>query len=775
MRGIRPGLVLAALLLMLSFCTPAQAQSTSYGYSGALQTYTVPVGAIGVQVTAAGAGGGGGGSDAAIAGNGDGGGYGGNGGNGALVTGVYLAPAGTVLNIYVGGGGGGGFTSNFGHTYTNSGAVAGTSGGAAGFAGGAGGNAGGLGYSGGGGGGGGASVVATAANAPLIIAGGGGGGQGGSWGSDPVNGTSGGSIALGTLPGGNGAAGATPGANNDNGGGGGGGGGCPGGAGGVQHVDRSYPALQGPPAAAGASCAAASVASFALSGSPGGLGGAGEPVATGSNNVGATPGGNGSVIVAPIYALTGSVYADSNHNGALDATESGTGVAGLYVKLAAYSAGACQSPALAASAVNAGTGAYAFSGVASGNYCLILSGNSTLPNIAANQPAGWIGTQNPSGIDLLTVVAGEPSAPQNFGLYNGSSLSGTVFADTGAGTGIANNGVQDGSERGVGAVTVQASGNSTASAITSGSGSYVLWIPASAAGPVALTAAAPSGDLATGGSAGTTGGSYARPSVTFTMAAGHAWTGVNFGLVPANTLAPGGALTAQPETSVVYAHSFTAGSAGSVALSMTPTATPAGPAWAQVLYQDLACSGAIAANDPVIAAPIAVTAGQKICLLVKVSVPGNATAGAEQSLVLTAGFTYSGANPALSSSASVTDVTTVVSAGAPTLTKLVTDLTLGGVASTVDAANPGDLLQYSLSVTNNGTQPVANLGIVDATPVYTTFVSAACPATLPTGVIACNVTTQPAAGSAGTVQWTITGSLGAGATLTVTYQVKIGS
>jgi hypothetical protein len=46
---------------------------------------------------------------------------------------------------------------------------------------------------------------------------------------------------------------------------------------------------------------------------------------------------------------------------------------------------------------------------------------------------------------------------------------------------------------------------------------------------------------------------------------------------------------------------------------------------------------------------------------------------------------------------------------------------------------------------------------------------------LPAGITGCTISTQPAAGGSGSLQWTFTGSLGSDAALAVTYQVKIGT
>lgn len=480
-------------------------------------------------------------------------------------------------------------------------------------------------------------------------------------------------------------------------------------------------------------------------------------------------------LTPPPQTISGTVYNDANHNSALDSTEAGTGVSGLYVKLAPYAGGACQSPASAAPPVSAATGAFSLASVAAGSYCLVLNSNNTLTDIAAALPSGWIGTQNASGIIQLNVIASGPPPPQNFGLYNGSKLSGTVFADNGAGGGTANNGAQDGTEAGIAGVSVQAAGAATTADRTSGSGLYTLWIPAGTSGTVTVTPAAPGGYLASGGSAGTSGGSYARPGVSFVPTAGQAYSGVNFGLVPPNTLGPDGAQATQPGSTVFYAHAFVAGSGGQVTFSLAGSATPSAPAWTQVLYQDSNCNGVLDSGEPQIAGSLSVSAGQKLCLIVKVSTPAGAAAGAQSTASVSAAFLYTNASPALAATLTASDVTTVGAPGTLALTKLVSNLTQGGAAATAVSANPGDTLQYTLTATNNGAQSLATLVINDATPAFTTFVAAACPATLPPGIGACSVSAQPAVGAGGALQWTFTGSLAASGSLAVTYQVKIGS
>jgi uncharacterized repeat protein (TIGR01451 family) len=484
-----------------------------------------------------------------------------------------------------------------------------------------------------------------------------------------------------------------------------------------------------------------------------------------------------SVTVTPAgVPVSGTVYGDVNHNASLDGGETGTGVTGIFVKLTPSSGGVCSGPAMAAAAVNAATGAYSLAGVVPGSYCLVVDTNNTLADITPGFAAGWIGTQTPGGI-IQVVVASISKEQQNFGFYGGSRFSGVVFADAGAGGGSANNGIRDGAEPGLSGVSVRATSGATTldSGVTAADGSYLLWLPASASGTVVITPSAPSGYLATGGSAGTSGGSYTRPSVSVTPVAGQSSTGVNFGLVPPNRLSPNGAQTAQAGNPVFYAHVFQAGSGGQVTFSLVNSATPAAPAWSQVLYRDSNCNGVLDPAEAVVSAAVTATAGQSICLIVKQFVPTGAVQGAQNTTTLTAAFSYSGAAPVLAASQSVTDVTTIGQAGALVLGKLVTNLspvTPPPPATSINA-DPGHTLEYTLNAVNYGTQSLLTLIINDATPAFTTYVSASCPSSLPAGIAACAVSTQPAVGGQGALQWTFAGTLIPGAQLMVSYRVKV--
>jgi uncharacterized repeat protein (TIGR01451 family) len=159
--------------------------------------------------------------------------------------------------------------------------------------------------------------------------------------------------------------------------------------------------------------------------------------------------------------------------------------------------------------------------------------------------------------------------------------------------------------------------------------------------------------------------------------------------------------------------------------------------------------------------------------VVKQFVPAGAGYGAQATATVTANFSYTNASPALAATLVVTDLTTVGEPSALALKKLVNNVTRGGAAATSVTAAPGEVLQYSLTAQNNGSTPLSTLVINDTTPAFTTFVSAACPGVLPSGMTGCSVSTQPAVGAQGSLQWTFTGTLPAGGQLAVTYQVKL--
>jgi uncharacterized repeat protein (TIGR01451 family) len=465
-----------------------------------------------------------------------------------------------------------------------------------------------------------------------------------------------------------------------------------------------------------------------------------------------------TLTVTPVGVnVNGFVYSDANHNIQKDTAEAGTALT-LFAKLIPTTGG----NALQAVAVNPTTGAYQLPAVAVGNYSIIIDDNNSLTDTTPNVPVGWLGTEMPNFIRANIAVSTTELQNLNFGLFNGSKLSGTVFSDTGTTGGTANNGIKDGGELGIAGVTVKASTGATIhdTAITDGAGNYTLWIPATATSPVLISETNLSNYLSTGGSVGNSAGTYTRATdvTSFTNTAGTIYSNVNFADVPVNSFAANGQQSGLPGNVLFYAHQFNAGSAGSVVFSSTSA-----PVWPTIIYRDLNCNGVIDATDTVLSTATAVAGGQ-ICVVNKVTIPAGTGLGLQNSTNIQAVFTYTSASPALTSTLSVIDTTTAgVGSAALVLTKTVDKAT----------ALAGDTVTYTLTYQNNSNAPISGIVINDATPAHTNFFAASCVTPLPAAISSCAVTSSPAIGATGSVIWTLTGTLSPSATGQVRYSVKV--
>jgi uncharacterized repeat protein (TIGR01451 family) len=483
-------------------------------------------------------------------------------------------------------------------------------------------------------------------------------------------------------------------------------------------------------------------------------------------------------VQADFGSVSGSVYNDANHNGNLESGEAGTGQA-LYVKLAPREGASCNAPAIQYAAADPVTGAYSFSSPNAGEYCVILSTNTTLGDVNPGVPAGWIPLEAAGGVRQVTIQS-NPMTGQNFGLFHGSMLTGRVFADTGTGGGgIANNGIQDGSEAGLGSVALKATdssgGTTHDSATSAASGDFTLWIPAAAGvNPVKIVETNPAGHISTGGSAGTTGGSYDRSSdsISFTNAPGAVFSGITFADVPDSRFLTDNNLAALAGSVVYHPHIFTAGSGGSVLFATTAVPTPAIPGWSEVIYRDLNCNAVFDSGEPQLPGPISVSAGEQICILVKEFVPAGAAQGAANQVGVSAAFTFSNAPaPLLVRDYLRSDITTV---GNPSSAGLI-------LTKTVDKATalPGEALIYTITYSNSSSAPLSSITIHDSVPGFTVSPSACCvnPSStclgsaatpFPTNISACTATV-----SGSTIDWSLTGTLAPGSTGQVKFQVTI--
>ena len=461
--------------------------------------------------------------------------------------------------------------------------------------------------------------------------------------------------------------------------------------------------------------------------------------------------------------VNGTVYLDANRNGALDGAETGTGLNNLFVK--AVPAG--QNAATQAVAVNASSGAFQFLGLSAGNYTLVLSNNATLSDVTPAIPPGYVGTQAPNGTRQLT-VGNQPVLDQNFGLYSGAQILGSVYEDNGIGGGIANDGVKNGGETALAGVKLNLTTNTGTvidTTTTDASGNFTFRVPNSvASSALKIVEVNPPDYVSTGATAGNTSGTYDRPSdaITFNYTAGATYSGLSFGDVRGAVLTGEDAKTGTLGSSVAYAHVFRAQTAGTVTFSASQLASPNNPDWSVVAYRDSNNNGQLDGADAQLGtAPISVAAGQQITVFLQNFVPTTAANGAQDKLTISATFTASGTGAPPVQVLSRSDLTTVATNQGLSLTKTVDKAT----------AKSGDVLLYTITYRNTGADVLTNLVVNDATPAYTTFVSAA-DGTRPAGLTGVTIA-APGAGAKGPVKWTFVGGLNPGQSGTVTFQVKV--
>ena len=457
------------------------------------------------------------------------------------------------------------------------------------------------------------------------------------------------------------------------------------------------------------------------------------------------------------------------------------------------------------------TGSLSFSGTSVLDIALsagsnLDAGNYTLFTHTGTQPSVLPATGTlPAGV----VDAVMQNSGNQVQLAIGSStpiLSGKVFNDGGApaggvNAGIPNDGVRHVAEAGLSGVAVSltnCSGTVFASTVTDAVGSWTLNTPPAQVGTsVCVGPTLPSGYHATGASAAgnaipdgsSSGGyTYSRAQHRMSFAAPVGGTVVlDFGQVPVSQWSAGSSRSGAPGTAVLHAHQFTAGSGGSVVFSTgTGTGVPSNDGWNETVYLDANCTGTLQPGAQVVyptAVPASqvVTQGQTVCLLVQQGIPGSALNNQSRTAPVQAQFSFTNANPALSASYSVNDVTTV---GASQLDMRKDVRVVGTLAwSTSNQAKSGQELEYRITIRNTGPAPIRDVRVTDHTPAYTIFKDAsagslpaslgACAKTTPASAAAVDCSVLQTPGGTGPIQWIFSGSLNEGPEVELRYVVEV--
>lgn len=477
-----------------------------------------------------------------------------------------------------------------------------------------------------------------------------------------------------------------------------------------------------------------------------------------------------------LASVSGQVYGDANHNAALDGAETGTGVTSLYAKIIPNAS----SSALQAVAVNATTGAYQFPAVPPGTFTVIVDNNSTLSDIAPYRPPTYLGTEAPAQTRTVVVSTGNLIGI-NFGLYNGSVITGTVFRDNAQGSGTANDALQNGLESALAGVTVSvvdATPTTITSMVTDTSGTFQVWVPGGSPSSlfvrVGRSGFFSSGNNLSGASVvlatSTSDVNAARRAWSF--AGGQTVVGYNFGLVPQGAFAPNQTESGLSPGTVTFTHTFRPGTLGVAALGFT---LPGG--YSARAYQDTNCDGTIQSSERTAVTSITVNAawgyetdGQlKSCALeVVVTIPSGQAADGSAIIVPSLSLTWSGS--AVTDPNGLTDTINLTPGGQLNLTKQVRNVTASGAFSTSSTGKPLDVLEYCVAFNALG-GAVTSLVVRDSVPFFTDFV----PGTITLTVGASTFPVTDAVGFDATNRAVVVnvGALAAGGTGQVCYRVQI--
>ena len=435
---------------------------------------------------------------------------------------------------------------------------------------------------------------------------------------------------------------------------------------------------------------------------------------------------------------------------------------------------------------------------------------------ASDNPSG-----NPSGAVLgrvsesnqFTIPASQlpPAADLHCALVvrydSGSTLktvSGRVFVDNGAGSGVANDGKINGAETGRSGAALSltncGSGGTTIYAYTSssGDGRYSLKVPPTAptSGTMCVTQTLIDDYRVTQGGLDASGLDATRVNVTldtdsaqsnrwrFTYA-GASVQNLHIGNVPSSRLLVDGTRVGIAGSTVDFPHRLIAGTAGTLTFGVSD-ASPAASGWSEVLYRDANCNAQLDAGEPLLGGNPTVAANEHVCVIVRQFVPAGLYEGATRQFQLQA--TLNWANAASRSETLTNRDHTQVSGQALRLYKEVRNVTAderSGTGreswTTSNSAKPGETLEYRTTFTNLAPEPITKLEIYDATPNYTTLVSAECPAalSLPAGLTCeplsstASPPTKPIDGGTGPLRWRFNGPLPGGTAGAVKYRVKV--
>lgn len=365
------------------------------------------------------------------------------------------------------------------------------------------------------------------------------------------------------------------------------------------------------------------------------------------------------------------------------------------------------------------------------------------------------------------------------------TVSGRVFEDNSGTTAVNNNaynGVQDAGETGIAGSKVQlkdSAGILIAEVLTNATGDYTFNVsPEKLTSTFTIVATNAAGYTSVSGTSGS-GGSYnlSTDTITLTKTSNNFnYPNNNFGDAKlALVITPNNQQTTIAGGVVDYPHKIsslaviTMNSLNSIA-AQSP-ANSADQPWQSVIYLDSNCNGKVDVGETVLAGTRTFNPVQSICVVHRVNVPINASAGAQQVVSLQANGTATSGNTPVTSN-TVTDTTLVGSAGLDmkkgvrVVSSCPSTVNDTNAFVTANQARNGNFLEYEITYRNNSTKNLVDVMVKDSVPTGMVFQSQTCNTT-PTG-ITCTPTQ-----SGNSLRWSMSGKLPPATSGTVRYCVAI--
>lgn len=364
------------------------------------------------------------------------------------------------------------------------------------------------------------------------------------------------------------------------------------------------------------------------------------------------------------------------------------------------------------------------------------------------------------------------------------TVSGRVFNDNSGTTAVNNNaynGVQDAGETGIAGSKVQlkdSAGILIAEVLTNATGDYTFNVsPENLTSKFTIVATNAAGYTSVSGNSGS-GGSYnlSTDTITLNKTSNFNYPNNNFGDAKlALVITPNNQQTTIAGGVVDYPHKIsslaviTMNSVNSIAAQQP--ANSADQPWQSVIYLDSNCNGKVDVGETVLAGTRTLNPVQSICVVHRVNVPINASAGAQQMVSLQANGTATSGNTPVTSN-TVTDTTLVGSAGLDmkkgvrVVSSCPSTVNDTNAFVTANQARNGNFLEYEITYRNNSTKNLVDVIVKDSVPTGMVFQSQTCNTT-PTG-ITCTPTQ-----SGNSLRWSMAGKLPPATSGTVRYCVAI--